>query len=78
MKNIFFLFYINCSEAVLTSTHNLCFKAKIRKVGIPLQTPVFFYITVGFKEVYLSWTRFPDVINLNNTVQTLTLYLTSS
>ena len=27
-------------EAVLTSTHNLCFGAKIRKVGIPLQTPV--------------------------------------
>ena len=27
-------------EAVLTSTHNLCFGAKIRKIGIPLQTPV--------------------------------------
>ena len=30
-------------EAVLTSTHNLCFEAKIRKIGIPLQTPVFLY-----------------------------------
>ena len=30
-------------EAVLTSTHNLCFGAKIRKIGIPLQTPVFLY-----------------------------------
>ena len=27
-------------EAVLTSTHNLCFGAKIRKIGIPLHTPV--------------------------------------
>ena len=32
-------------EAVLTSTHNLCFGAKIRKIGIPLQTPVFLYKT---------------------------------
>ena len=26
-------------EAVLTSTHNLCFGSKIRKIDIPLQTP---------------------------------------
>ena len=31
------------NEAVLTSTHNLCFGAKIRKIGIPLHTPVFLY-----------------------------------
>ena len=31
------------SEAVLTSTHNLCFVAKIRKIGIPLNTPVLLY-----------------------------------
>ena len=31
----------------LTSTHNLCFGAKIRKLGIPLHTP-FCYIKVGF------------------------------
>ena len=30
-------------EAVLMSTHNLCFGAKIRKIGIPLHTPVFLY-----------------------------------
>ena len=30
-------------EAVLTSTHNLCFGAKIRKIGIPLHTPVLLY-----------------------------------
>ena len=31
------------SKAVLTSTHNLCFGAKIRKIGMPLQTPVLLY-----------------------------------
>ena len=31
------------AEAVLTSTHNLCFGAKIRKIDIPLHTPVFLY-----------------------------------
>ena len=44
---IFFLIFaqnIDCGyKAILTSTHNLCFRAKIRKLGIPLQTPVFLY-----------------------------------
>ena len=31
------------AKAVLTSTHNLCFGAKIRKIGIRLQTPVLVY-----------------------------------
>ena len=31
------------AEAVLTSTHNLCFGAKIRKIGILLHTPVLLY-----------------------------------
>ena len=31
------------SSNVLTSTHNLCFGAKIRKIGIPLHTPVLLY-----------------------------------
>ena len=26
-----------------TNTHNLCFEAKIRKIGIPLHTPVLLY-----------------------------------
>ena len=48
----FFAQNINCgymlelprpAEAVPTSTHNLCFGAKIRKIGIPLQTPVLLY-----------------------------------
>ena len=37
---------IDCGYAVasvLTSTHNLCFEAKIRNIGIPLHTPVFLY-----------------------------------
>ena len=31
------------AEAVLTSTHNLCYGAKIRKTGIPLHSPVLLY-----------------------------------
>ena len=31
------------AKAVLTSTHNLCFGAKIRKIGIPLYIPVLLY-----------------------------------
>ena len=36
------------SEAVLTCTHNLCFGAKIRKIGINLHTPVLLYKRGGF------------------------------
>ena len=42
------------------STHNLCFGAKIRKIGIRLRTP-FYYIKVGFKGIYITRTSFPDV-----------------
>ena len=35
--------YNRLAKAVLTSTHNLCFGAKIRKIGIPLHTPVLLY-----------------------------------
>ena len=34
---------LNLIEAILTSTHNLCFGAKIREVGISLHTPVLLY-----------------------------------
>ena len=44
---------------VLTSTHNLCFGAKIRKIGIPY-IPQFCYIKLGFKGVYISQACFPD------------------
>ena len=48
------------------STHNVWFELKIRKLGIPLQTPVlFFYIEVGFKGVYISRTCFPDVKSIS-------------
>ena len=44
---LFFLFLLQNidlpPEAVLTSTHNLCFGAKIRKIGIPVHTPVLLY-----------------------------------
>ena len=64
LKNfdIFLIFAQNIAEAVLTSTHNLCFGAKIRKMGIPC-IPQFYYIKVGFKGVYITRTCFPDVKN---------------
>ena len=42
------------------STHNLCFGAKIRKIGNPC-IPQFYYIKVGFKGVYFTRICFPDV-----------------
>ena len=33
----------NIEAVLITSTHNLCFGSKIRKIGIPLQTPVLLY-----------------------------------
>ena len=45
--DIFLMFAqnIDCgyAEAVLTCIHNLCFGAKIRKIGIHLHTPVLLY-----------------------------------
>ena len=50
------------AEAVLTSTHHLCFGAKIRKIGLVYPwKPQFYYIKVGFKGVFIAWTCFPDV-----------------
>ena len=58
---LFFLFLLKTiGEVVLTSTHNLCFGAKIRKIGIPLHTPALLYIKVGYKGVFISLTCFPD------------------
>ena len=48
---IFDIFLIKISaEVVLTSTQNLCFGAKIRKIGIPLHSPVLLYKS-GFQGV---------------------------
>ena len=46
-------------EAVLTSTHNLCFRAKIRKNVYPCK-PQFYFIKVGCKGVYITRTCYPD------------------
>ena len=50
------------SEAVLTSTHNLCFGAKIRKNVYPCK-PQFYYIKVGCKGVFITRTCFRDELN---------------
>ena len=52
----------NCdcfNEAVLRSTHNLCFSAKIRKNVYPCK-PQFYYIKVGCKGVFVTQTCFRD------------------
>ena len=41
------------------STHNLCFRAKIRKNEYPCK-PQFYYIKVGCKGVFTTWTCCPD------------------
>ena len=41
------------------SIYNLCFGAKVRKKGIPLQA---LYIKLWFKGVFISWTCFSDGI----------------
>ena len=46
---------------VLTSTHNLCFGAKIRKNVYPCK-PQFYYIKVGCKGVFITRTCFRDVL----------------
>ena len=55
--------YYCLSEAVLTSIHNLCFRAKIRK---KMYSPVnpFYYIKVGFKGVYIICS-FPGMYSIS-------------
>ena len=48
------------AEAVLTSTHNLCFGAKRRKQLTYLCIAQFRNIKVGFKGVYITQTCYPD------------------
>ena len=67
---IFFLFLLKTlivgtrqnrlNEAVLTSTYNLCVRAKIIKNEYPCK-PQLYYIKVGFKGVYITRTCYPDV-----------------
>ena len=55
MKNIDIFPIFTLSEAVLTSTHNLCFRAKIRKNVYPCK-PHFYYIKMGCKGVKITGT----------------------
>ena len=63
--NIFLIFAqnIDCGytlfEAVLTSTHNLCFKVKIRKNVYPCK-PQVYYIKVGCKGLFVTRTCFHE------------------
>ena len=49
-------------EVVLTSTHNLCFRATIRKKVFPGK-PQFYYIKVGCKGVYITRICYHNVYN---------------
>ena len=52
---------VTTAKAVPTSTHNLCFGSKIRKIGISLYTPVFIIkVEYMYKGVYITQTCFPD------------------
>ena len=48
-------------EAVLTSTRSRFFGATIRKIGIPLHTPVLLYKS-GVQGVYITRTCFRDAV----------------
>ena len=59
------------SEAVLTSTHDLIFRANIRKNDYPCK-PQFYFIKVGCKGVYFTRTCWPDVVmNLYPLIKTV-------
>ena len=65
-KSVFlyiYIFLIFAQNIDCGYTHNLCFEAKIRKIGILLQTPVFLYKS-GVQGVYFSWPCFPNGCSL--------------
>ena len=47
----------------MSSNLNLCFGAKVTKIGIPLLTPVLLY-KMGYKGVYITRTFYPAVLSL--------------
>ena len=61
-------------EAVLTSTHNLCFGAKIRK-NVYTCKPQFYYTKVGCKGVFVTRTCFRDVYCLVTVLPMSSLYV---
>ena len=52
------------TEAVLTSTHNICLREKIRK-NVNSYKPQFYYIKVGCKGFFVTRTCFRDVCRKN-------------
>ena len=56
------------------STHNLCFGANIRKNVYPCK-PQFYYIKVGCKGVFLTWTCLRDESKSNKLAKYTTLSL---
>ena len=65
LSRFFLLFSYFCSKHRLwvhVSTHNLCFRAKIRKNVYPCK-PQFYHIEVGCKGVYITRTCYPDAMS---------------
>ena len=58
-RKIWIFFFILLNEAVLMSTHNLCFGSKIRKKVYPC-IPQFYYIKVGYRGVNITRTCYHD------------------
>ena len=54
------------ADAVLTSAHNLCYEAKIRKKCIYVYhcRPYLYYVKVGYKEVYILIKRSFAPVNI--------------
>ena len=58
-QNIDSRYTLEPPEAVLTSTHDLCFRAKVRKNVYPC-VPQFYYIKVGCTGVFIKGTSYHD------------------
>ena len=56
----FFVIFAQSIDCGGSNEYNVCFRAKIRKNIYPC-IPQFYYIKVGFKVVYDSWTIYPDI-----------------
>ena len=59
----YFYIFLIFAQNIHIDTHNLCFGAKIRKIGTPLHTQD--YIKVGFKGSYILRTCFLDELHFN-------------
>ena len=70
---IFVIFAENIDCGVLTSTHNLCFKAKIRK-NVYTCKPHFYYIKVGCKWVFITLTCYDVGLILDSRLEGYSRY----